>query len=55
MELSLAARAAVEIELPNGAVVRVPVDREATLRVAIRTAGELESRGQDGQSQEVSS
>ena len=55
VELSLAARAAVEIELPNGAVVRVPADREATLRVAIRAAGELGSRGQDAQPQEVSS
>jgi len=55
VELSWAARAAVEIELPNGAVVRVPADREATLRVAIRAAGELGSRGQDAQPQEVSS
>jgi transposase-like protein len=54
VELSLAARAAVEIELPNGAVVRVPADREGALRVAIRVAGELGSRGQDAQEQEVS-
>jgi len=54
VELSWAATAAVEIELPNGAVVRVPADREATLRVAIRAAGELGSRGQDAQPQEVS-
>lgn len=54
VELSLAAPAAVEIELPNGAVVRVPADREGSLRVAIRAAGELGSRGQDGQPQEVS-
>ena len=54
VELSLAARAAVEIELPNGAVVRVPADREAALRVAIRAAGELGSRGQDAEVQEVS-
>ncbi len=53
VELSLAARAAVEIELPNGAVVRVPADREEAIRVAIRAAGRLGSRGQDGQSQEV--
>jgi hypothetical protein len=50
----LAARAAVEIELPNGAVVRIPADREGALRVAIRAAGELGSRGQDAQVQEVS-
>jgi hypothetical protein len=50
----LAARAAVEIELPNGAVVRVPADREEALRVAIRAAGEWGSRGQDAQPQEVS-
>jgi transposase-like protein len=54
VELSLAARAAVEIELPNGTVVRIPADREGALRVAIRAAGELGSRGQDGQVQEVS-
>jgi transposase-like protein len=54
VELSVAAGAAVEIELLNGAVVRVPADREATLRVAIRAAGELVSRGQDAQPQEVS-
>jgi len=54
VELSLAATAAVEIELPNGAVVRVPADREATLRVVIRAAGELGSRGQGVQPQEVS-
>ena len=54
VELSLAATAAVEIELPNGAVVRVPADREGTLRVAIRAAGELGSPGQDAQPQEVS-
>jgi len=54
VELSLAARAAVEIELPNGAVVRVPADREGTLRVAIRAAAELGSRGQGAQPQEVS-
>ncbi|MCU0873166.1 MAG: transposase [Pirellulaceae bacterium] len=56
VELSVAAAAAVavEIELPNGAVVRVPADREATLRVAILAAGELGSSGQDAQPQEVS-
>jgi len=54
VELSLAATAAVEIELPNGAVVRVPADREAILRVAIRAAGELGSRGQDARVQEAS-
>jgi len=54
VELSLTATAVVEIELPNGAVVRVPADREATLRVAICAAGELGSRGQDAQVQEVS-
>lgn len=55
VELSVAAAAAVEIELPNGVVVRVPADREATLRVAIRTAGEWGSRGQEAPPQEVSS
>jgi transposase-like protein len=54
VELSWAATAAVEIELPNGAVVRVPADREGTLQVAIRVAGELGSRGQDAPPQEVS-
>jgi hypothetical protein len=54
VELSVTAAAAVEIELPNGAVVRVPADREGTLRVAIRAAGDLGSRGQDAQPQEVS-
>jgi len=54
VELSLTATAAVEIELPNGAVVRVPADREATLGAAIRAAGELGSRGQDAQPQEAS-
>lgn len=37
----------VEIELPNGAVVRVPAEQEATLRVAIGAAGELGSCGRD--------
>jgi transposase-like protein len=55
VELSLAAAATVEIELPNGAVVRVPADREAALRVAIRAAGEGGSRSQDAEPQEVSS
>jgi len=40
VELSLTGTAWVEIELPNGAVVRVPAEREATLRVAIDAAGE---------------
>jgi transposase-like protein len=48
VELSLTGRAAmVEIELPNGAVVRVPAEHEATLRVAIGAAGELGSSGRD--------
>ena len=56
VELSLTGRAAlVEIELPNGAVVRVPAEREATLRVAIGAAGELESKGRDADLQEVRS
>jgi transposase-like protein len=54
VELSLAAGATVEIELPNGAVVRVPADREGLLRVAILAAGEWRSRGQDTQVQEES-
>lgn len=54
VELSWSATAAVEIELPNGAVVRVPADREGALQVAIRVAGELGSRGQGAQPQEVS-
>jgi transposase-like protein len=55
VELSWAGTAAVEIELPNGAVIRVPADREGALRVAIRAAGECESRSPDTQPQEVSS
>ena len=48
VELSLRGTAAiVEIELPNGAVVRVPAERETTLRVAIGAAGELGSSGRD--------
>jgi hypothetical protein len=54
VELSLAARATVDIELPNGAVVRVPADREGLLRVAILAAGEWGSRSQDAQVQEES-
>ena len=54
VELSLAAGATVEIELPNGAVVRVPADREGLLRVAILAAGEWRSCGQDAQVQEES-
>jgi hypothetical protein len=54
VELSLAAAMTVEIELPNGVVVRVPANREATLRMAILAAGELGSRGEAAQSQEVS-
>jgi hypothetical protein len=46
VELSLIGGAAVvEIELPNGAVVRVPAEHEATLRVAIGAAGELGGSG----------
>lgn len=56
VELSLTGRAAmVEIELPNGAVVRVPAEREATLRVAIGAAGGLGSNGRHGGLQEVRS
>jgi transposase-like protein len=56
VELSLTGRAAmVEIELPNGAVVRVPAEHEATLRVAIGAAGELGSNGRDTGLQEVRS
>ena len=56
VELSLTGRAAmVEIELPNGAVVRVPAEHEATLRVAIGAAGELGSNGRDSGLQEVRS
>ena len=56
VELSLTGRAAmVEIELPNGAVVRVPAEHEATLRVAISAAGELGSSGRDTGLQEVRS
>jgi transposase-like protein len=56
VELSLTGRAGmVEIELPNGAVVRVPAEREATLRVAIGAAGELGSPGRDAALQEVCS
>jgi hypothetical protein len=56
VELSLQGRAAVvEIELPNGAVVRIPAEHEATLRVAIGAAGELGSSGRDTGLQEVRS
>jgi hypothetical protein len=56
LELSLTGTVAiVEIELPNGAVVRVPGEREATLRVAIGAAGELASSGRDTSLQEVQS
>ena len=56
VELSLTGRAAmVEIELPNGAVVRVPAEHEATLRVAIGAAGELGTSGRDTSLQEVRS
>jgi hypothetical protein len=56
VELSLTGRVArVEIELPNGAVVRVPAEHEATLRVAISAAGELGSSGRDTGLQEVRS
>lgn len=56
VELSLTGTAAmVEIELPNGAVVRVPAEREATLRVAIGAAGELGGSSQDASLQEVRS
>jgi len=56
VELSLTGTAAiVEIELPNGAVVRFPAEREATLRVAIGAAGELGSSLQDASLQEVRS
>ena len=56
VELSLTGRAAmVEIELPNGAVVRVPAEHEATLRVAIGAAGELGSSGRDTGLREVRS
>jgi len=55
VELSLAGTVAlVEIELPNGTVVRVPAAREATLRAAIRAAGELAREERDAQVQEVS-
>lgn len=43
VELSVEPLTAVEIELPNGALVRVPAEREAMLRVAIRAAGEVVS------------
>jgi len=56
VELSLTGRAAmVEIELPNGAVVRVPAEHAAALRVAIGAAGELGSSGRDTGLQEVRS
>jgi hypothetical protein len=56
VELSLTGRAAVvEIELPNGAVVRIPAEHAATLRVAIGAAGELGSSGRDSGLQEVRS
>ena len=55
MELSLTGTAWVEIELPNGAVVRVPAEREATLRVAIGAAGELGTIGRNTPPQEVPS
>lgn len=56
VELSLTGGAAlVEIELPNGAVVRVPAECEATLRVAIGAAGEVGSNGRDAALQEVRS
>ncbi len=56
VELSVTGRAAsVEIELPNGAVVRVPAEDAATLRVAIGAAGEVGSRGGPAGLQEVRS
>jgi len=57
VELWLTGRTAlVEIELPNGTVVRIPAEREATLRVAIGAAGELASSGRgDAGRQEVRS
>lgn len=54
VELSLTGRAAlVEIELPNGAVVRVPAEDAAALRVAIGAAGEVASCGGPAGLQEV--
>lgn len=55
VELSLTGTAWVEIELPNGVVVRVPAEREATLRVAIGAAGQWGTVGRNAPSQEVPS
>ena len=56
VELSLTGGAAmVEIELPNGAVVRVPAEHAATLRVAIGAAGEVGSSRGHAERQEVRS
>ena len=53
VELSWAAAAAVEIELPSGAIVRIPADREAAIRVAICAAGQWGSGGHVRAPQEV--
>ena len=42
--VSFAPAAVVEIELPNGTLVRVPADREQALLAAIRAAGGLTIR-----------
>ena len=44
VEVGVASLAVVELQLPNGVQIRVPADREAALRAAIRAAGELASR-----------
>lgn len=41
VEVSVAQAGVVEIELPNGALVRLPVDREQALQAAIGAAGLL--------------
>jgi hypothetical protein len=43
VEVTVVPVAVVELELPNGVRVRVPADRGAALRAAIRAAGELAS------------
>lgn len=55
VELSVTGTAWVEIELPNGAVVRVPAERDTALRVAISAAGEWGTHGRNTPSREVRS
>jgi transposase-like protein len=43
VEVAVVPVAVVELELPNGVRVRVPADRGAAVRAAIRAAGELAS------------